>query len=333
MKIVAEQNIPYLEALSQVAEVVRLPYGAITREAVADADALVVRTRNRCDAALLENSKVKLVATATIGTDHIDLDWCAGAGIKVANAPGSNAPAVAQYVLSVLAHISPVDLSSLTIGIVGVGHVGSLVAARARSLGMNVMLCDPPRQQAEGGDGWSSLEDIAREADVITFHTPLTRGGEFPTWHLADEAFFNSLRRAPIIINSARGPVVDNRAWVEAIRKGVAGKAVVDCWEGEPNIDAELLELSTVATPHIAGYSRQGKMRASQMALDAISRVFNLLPMEVPGGCPPPGPLAVKLPRIVAEYDPAADTAALKSSPESFEDLRNHYQLREEFLG
>lgn len=330
LKFIVEKNIPYLEALDGVARVERLAAEEITREAVADADALVVRTRTRCDAALLEGSDVKMVATATIGTDHIDLEACREAGIEVANAPGSNAPAVAQYVLSSLAHVCAVPLSQLTIGIVGAGHVGSLVASRARSLGMEVMLCDPPRQQAKGGDGWSTLDEIAAKADIITFHTPLTRDGEHPTFHLADETFFNSLRRAPVIVNSARGPVVDTRAWVAAIEKGIAGPAIVDCWEGEPNIDLKLLEAAAVATPHIAGYSRQGKLRASQMVLDALCRRFDLPHLEVSGGCPPPGPAATKMQIVAREYDPAGDTAALKTAPELFEKLRNNYHLREE---
>lgn len=330
LKIVAEKNVPFLGELEEVAEVVRLPYGEITREAVRDADALIVRTRNRCDASLLEGSRVRLVATATIGTDHIDLGWCGRAGIEVANAPGSNAPGVAQYVLSSVAHISDRPLSELTIGVVGVGHVGSLVASRARSLGMRVLMCDPPRRDAEGGDQWSSLAEIAAQADVITFHTPLDADGEYPTVHLADRKFFDALRRRPIIVNSARGGVVDTDAWVEAIANGKAGKAVVDCWEGEPMVDGRLLDLAAVATPHIAGYSLQGKMRASQMALDAVCRHFGLGRLSVPGGCPPPGALEISLDEVMSSYDPAADTAALRAHPEDFEKLRNNYHLREE---
>lgn len=330
MKIVADRNVPGLDALNAVATVVKLPYAEITREAVADADALIVRTRTRCDAGLLDGSKVKIVATATIGTDHIDIPWCESAGIEVANAPGSNAPGVAQYVLSSLVHVCPVPLPELTIGIVGVGHVGGLIASRARSLGMCVLACDPPRQAAEGGDSWSSLGRIAEEADIITFHIPLTADGPYPTVHLADEAFFRSLRRAPVIVNSARGPVVDNTAWTKAIEAGIAGPAIVDCWEGEPVIDRRLLGVAAVATPHIAGYSLQGKMRASQMVLDAVARRFGLPRLTVPGGCPPPGGLLAKLTKVATDYNPAEDTAALRSAPSEFESLRNNYHLRQE---
>lgn len=319
-----------MQPLESVARVLYLPAAAITPEAVRHAHALVVRTRTRCNEALLAGSDVQLVATATIGTDHIDLDWCASAGIKVVNAPGCNAPAVAQYVFAALGRLTNRPLSSYRIGIVGVGHVGRIVETWARSLDMRVMLCDPPRQQAEGGDGWSSLQDIAREADIITFHTPLTTSGPCPTYHMADEAFFNSLRRAPIIVNSSRGEVVDNNAWIHALRAGVTGAAVVDCWEGEPHISSELLSLAAYATPHIAGYSRQGKQRASQAVLDAVCAHFGLPALRVGvEECPPPA-RSVTLPSVMHSYDPAADTALLRQAPEQFESLRNTYDLRNE---
>ena len=329
-KIIIEKNVPFLEALAEVADVQYLPYTEITPEAVRDVDALVVRTRNRCDASLLSGSKVKFIATATIGMDHIDLPWCRAHGIEVINAPGSNAPGVAQYVFCSLARIVNRPLKNHTIGIVGVGHVGSIVERWARSLDMKVMLCDPPRQRAEGGPEWHNLEEIAREADIITFHTPLTREGSDPTYHLADEAFFQGLRRAPIIINSARGPVVDNASWVEAIQTGQCGKAVVDCWEGEHNLNPELLRLATIATPHIAGYSFEGKQRASQMALDGICRFFGLPKLKISGPAPIHPAEAVTPTALLASYDPFTDTEALKAHPDHFESLRNDYHLRPE---
>ena len=166
-----------------------------------DTDGLMIRTRTKCNAELLAKSDVKLIATATIGTDHIDLDYCRDHSITVVNAPGCNAPAVAQYVFATLLNVINRPLQSYTLGIVGVGHVGSIVERWAKALDMKVLRCDPPRQEAEGGDDWVDLDTIAREADIITFHTPLTRDGEHPTYHIANEAFFNSLRRAPIIIN------------------------------------------------------------------------------------------------------------------------------------
>ncbi len=335
LKIIVERNVPFLDVLRRVADVTCLSSSDITPEAVKDADALIVRTRTRCDSSLLEGSRVSFIATATIGTDHIDGQWCAANGIEVANAPGSNAPGVAQYVFSSLMRVINRPLRQYRLGIVGAGHVGSIVERWARSMDVPVMLCDPPRERAEGRGKWFSLEEVAERADIITFHTPLTRTGADATYHLADEAFFKSLRRAPVIINSARGAVVDNRAWAEAIRAGVAGPAIIDCWEGEPEISSELLELATVATPHIAGYSLQGKQRASQMALTALCRHFGLPELSITdsrgnGLTIPPCARTITEATALRGYDPMADTAALKAAPASFEQLRNSYSLRQE---
>lgn len=332
LKIIADAHVPFLDPLREVADVTTLVPADIVSEAVRDADALIVRTRTRCDRSLLEGSNVKFVATATIGTDHFDKDWLESAGIGYTNAPGCNAPAVAQYVFSSLARIINRPLNSYTIGIVGVGHVGSIVERWARAMEMNVMLCDPPRQRAEGGDGWCSLEEIARKADIITFHTPLTKEGPDATYHLADSAFFNSLRRAPIIINAARGPVVDTKAWLDAIRHGIVGPAVVDCWEGEPAIDTRLLEAATITTPHIAGYSLAGKMRASVMAVDALTHHFNIPRIDL-GLNLPPIPASVTVPEMLASYNPLVDTAILRQHPADFEALRDNYDLRTEPRG
>lgn len=333
MRIVIERNIPFIRGVFEhVARVDYLAPEEFGPDTVRGADALIVRTRTRCDAALLEGSGVGIVATATIGTDHIDTDWCATHGVAVANAPGCNAPAVAQYVLASVHALSNRPLGQYTIGIVGAGHVGSIVARWARQLDMRVMLNDPPRQAAEGGDGWSSLDDIAREADIITFHTPL----DDTTRHMAGRELMAALRRAPIIINAARGPVVDTPALTEALERGLAHKAVIDCWEGEPAIDRRLLQLADVATPHIAGYSLEGKMRATRMAVDAVCRHLGLEPLPVelpgmPGGAIPDGArVAVTARAIAASYSPLADTAALKARPEAFESLRDNYALRRE---
>lgn len=327
MKFVIEQNIPFIKGkLEPYGEVLYLANEEITPEAVRDADCLVVRTRTKCNSALLDGSKVSLVATATIGTDHIDLDYCLDHGIEVANAAGCNAPAVAQYVFASLLGLSNRPLSQYTIGIVGVGHVGKIVEQWARQLDMTVMLNDPPRQAAEGGAQWSSIEEIAEKADIITFHTPL----DATTRHLADAEFFDSLRRSPILINAARGPVVDNPALVEALKAGQVHHAVIDCWEDEPEISPELLRAAAVATPHIAGYSYEGKVRGTRMSLDAISRHFGLphidMEQHVPAGASP----SVNPNAILRSYDPMVDTAELKTHPETFEAQRNHYNLRHE---
>lgn len=330
LKIVADRNVPYLGNLARVSELVALDAADITAETVRDADALIVRTRTRCDEKLLKGSKVRFVGTATIGTDHIDLDACARMGITVANAPGSNAPAVAQYVFSSLMRLINRPLNEYKLGIVGVGNVGRIVERWARAMEMPVLLCDPPRAEREGREGFVSLEDIVREADVITFHTPLTHSGPYPTYHLADEAFFRSLQRAPIVINSARGPVVDNEAWVRAIRDGITGAAVVDCWEGEPTLNRELLEATAIATPHIAGYSAAGKARATAMVLDALTSCFGIPKIEPDTEAIPPVAQSITPAEALLSYDPLTDTAALRAEPDQFETLRNTYVLRAE---
>lgn len=339
LKIAVERNIPFIQGLLEsFADVVYLSAEDFTPETVRDVDAMIVRTRTRCDAALLAGSRCRFIATATIGTDHIDLDWCREAGITVVNAPGCNAPAVAQYVFASISKLIDRPIDQYTIGIVGVGHVGSIVERWARTLGMRVLVCDPPRSRAEAGGEWSTLGDIAREADIITFHTPLTREGEDATYHIADAAFFASLLRRPIIIDSARGPVVDTPALVDALDRGLVSHAVIDCWEGEPAVSPELLRRADIATPHIAGYSLEGKIRATQMSLDALTAHFGLPHISaVPAGeSAPADPATVAdlaiTPEIIAGgYNPIGDTAALKSDPAAFESLRNHYNYRREY--
>lgn len=330
--IVIESNIPFVRGLlDDVATVSYLAPEEITAETMRSADALITRTRTHCNADLLSDSKCRIIASATIGLDHVDCDYCGRRGITVANAPGCNAPAVAQYVLaSVIAAYGEESLSGLTLGIVGVGHVGKIVEQWSRSLGMNVMLCDPPRADVEGGDAFVSLDEIAEKADIITFHTPLTKGGLYPTYHLADEQFFNALSRVPMVINAARGPVIDTPALLDAINSGKVGRVVIDCWEGEPNLNLQLLESAFIATPHIAGYSHQGKVRATKMAVDAVAAKLGLNPKPMSESVPEGAALIVDAHSIALSYNPLDDTAALRKNPGMFEDLRNHYQLRVE---
>mgnify|MGYP000352658033 CR=1 FL=1 len=325
MKIIIESHIPFINGIFEpYAQVEYLAPEHITADAVRDADALIVRTRTRCNAALLDNSRCRVIATATIGTDHIDLDYCAGRGIQVFNAPGCNAPAVAQYVLSAIA-----PAQGKTIGIVGVGHVGRIVEAWAKELGMTVLLNDPPRQEAEHDCKFTDLATIAKESDIITFHTPLVKSGKWATVHLADKAFFNSLERKPIIINAARGPIVDTEALIHALENGQVSKAVIDCWENEPDISARLLELVHVGTPHIAGYSIEGKRRATAAAVNAVAKALGLPAKgeQIPDGVHVDN---LSWDKIRDSYNPLTDTAALRHDPTAFESLRNHYNLRHE---
>ena len=331
LKIVVERNVPFIaDALRKAGvTVTELAAGAIDRAAMADADALVTRTRTRCDASLLEGSRCTLVASATIGLDHVDCEWCRTAGIEVANAPGCNAPGVAQYVISTLVAAFGPELSGRTLGVVGVGHVGSIVARWARQAGMEVLECDPPRQKSEGGD-FTDLATVTARADAITFHVPMTHEGEDATWHLADERFFSLLQKKPLIINTARGAVIDNKALLKAIDSGLVGKAAIDCWECEPEISLELLHKAFVATPHIAGYTRSGKARASQMALEAICRHFGLSGLSIDEPVAPYAPDDLTTQEIAESYDPIADSEALRRDPGAFETLRNTYELRPE---
>lgn len=331
LNFVIERNVPFIAGLLEpYANVSYLAADEFTPATVKNADALIVRTRTRCDEDLLAKSRCRFIGTATIGTDHIDSEWCEAQGITVINAPGCNAPAVAQYVFASIMQLANRPIGQYTIGIVGVGHVGSIVERWARGLGMKVLICDPPRQRAEGGENWSSLEEIAEKADIITFHTPLTREGDDRTFHIADEAFFASLRRAPIIINSARGPIVDTPALVEALDNGLVSSAVIDCWENEPEISIELLERAAIATPHIAGYSHDGKVRATQMILDAITTFFYLPRVNTLAATPKGIARSVRPLDIVESYNPLVDTVALKNDPSSFEALRNNYRYRSE---
>lgn len=323
MKVIIDHKIPYIkEAIERIADdVVYLPGNAFTKENVKDADALIVRTRTKCNRDLLEGSQVKFIATATIGYDHIDTEYCREAGITWTNCPGCNASSVEQYIHSVLLLLKEkkgLDLKNATIGVVGVGHVGSRVARMARELGMKVLLNDPPRAE-QGESGFVYLTTIARECDVITFHTPLNREGSYRTYHLADEDFLFSLERAPFVINSSRGEVVDTASLLAALAAGKVKAAVIDTWEYEPRISRELMEVAFLATPHIAGYSADGKANATRMSLEALCRFFgieaefNILPPEGPKG-----------------YDPTRDSEWLKASPEKFEWFRGNYPIRRE---
>lgn len=323
MKVVIDHKIPYIkEAIGRIAdEAVFLPGEAFTPEAVRDADALIVRTRTRCDRRLLEGSRVKFIATATIGFDHIDTAYCREAGIAWTNCPGCNAGSVEQYIHSVLLLLQEkkgLDLQKATLGIVGVGHVGSRVKRMAEELGMKVLLNDPPRAD-RGEEGFVDLQTIIRKCDVITFHTPLNREGKYSTYHLVNEDLLFSLERTPFIINASRGEVVDTASLLAALAAGKVKDAIIDTWEYEPRISRELLAVAFLATPHIAGYSADGKANATRMSLEALCKFFHIdADFDI---VPPEGP---------CDYDPIRDSDWLKASPEKFEWFRGNYPVRRE---
>lgn len=331
MKVVIDSAIPYIRGiLEPFAEVLYLSGNAFTPTDVADADILIIRTRTRCDRVLLEGSSVKLVATATIGFDHIDLDFCAAHDIKVTTAAGCNAAGVLQWVAATLAKLSAKQgwqPKEKTLGIIGVGNVGSLVEQYARAWGFRVLCCDPPRQEREGGD-FLPLEDVATKADIITFHTPL----DATTYHMIDDGLISLMRPDTTIINASRGEVASTEALLRATQT-----LCIDVWEDEPAINRALLEKAFVATPHIAGYSAQGKANATSIVVAAASNLFGLpianwYPTEVTPQERLPITWEQMCATISAYCDLNAESATLRNNPEEFESLRNNYNYREEYF-
>lgn len=338
MKIVIDDNIPQLEERIRRAhpeiELVPLHRNRISAEAVRDADALIVRTHTKCNSTLLKDSRVKLVGTATIGKNHIDTAWCEANGIKVVNAPGCNAPAVMQYVVCGL-HAAGFDPSSDTLGVIGKGHIGSLVVDIYRKAGAKVIVCDPPRAEAGYTDeDYLLLDDLLAACDAVTFHVPLTfpaKEEKHPTLHLlnADRKSFPR-----IIVNASRGAVVDYRLFTSSVPE--SSTLVIDTWPFEDDPEAKsidpgrLVMIPLVATPHIAGYSLQGKQRATRKMIEALNDTFGLK-IDADGLADygfenlTPG-----LADVIASYDPSLDTDIFKSNPRKLESLRNDYQLRDE---
>ena len=349
LKVVCDDKIPFLKGvLEPYARVVYLPGQEISAEIVKDADALVTRTRTICDKALLEGSGVKIITTATIGYDHIDTAWCESRGIVWKNAPGCNSSSVQQYIASVLCVLAErfkLHFKDLTLGVVGVGHVGSKVAATAEALGMKVLLCDPPRAREEGQEGFVNLDEIVRSSDIITLHVPLSQEGPDATWHMFDSERIASMRPNQILINSSRGPVVNNLALKNALKTGRIKAAVLDVWENEPDIDMELLNLLTIATPHIAGYSSDGKANGTAASVLALADFFGLplndwKPSLLPAPRQTPEFMVAAAGKtfqellceaILHSYDVREDDAALRSNPALFEKQRGNYPVRREF--
>ena len=323
-----------------------LPGREISRSDLRNADALITRTRTRCDRELLEGTPVKYIASATIGYDHIDTAYCHAAGIGWTNAPGCNSSSVEQYLLSVLLYLSGrgrPDLSGVTLGVVGAGHVGSRVARAAKALGMEVLINDPPRQRKEGDEGFTALEALLELSEVVSLHVPLNIEGPDSTYHMAGEAFFSRMKEHSALINTSRGPVVDQGALIDAIRSGKVRHAVLDVFENEPEVNLELLELITLGTPHIAGYSADGKAGGTTMAVRAVSRHFRLgLDGWEPESLPLPADPVLETDTfsgnqldLIRElyfrtYDVSEDDRRLRSEPGAFERLRGAYPLRRE---
>jgi len=348
MKFIVDDKIPYIKgALEPYGKVLYLPGSETTAELVRDADAIVTRTRTVCNERLLSGSSVKFIATATIGFDHIDTKYCRKAGILWVNAPGCNSGSVEQYVTSllfVLANKKGFELKGKTIGVVGVGHVGSKVAKIGRMLGMNVLMNDPPRQRIEGKELFCCFDEIAEKSDIITFHVPLKRKGDDATYHMADSHFFQTLKKKPFVINTCRGEILDSISTKAALKKGLVSGMAIDCWENEPLVDLELLEMVDLATPHIAGYSKDGKAKGTTVSVQAISRFFGLgIDHWQAGPVDLPANTVLNLNgqglseeeiisrAVLFTYDIRMDDAPFRKNPELFEQLRGDYPVRREY--
>ncbi len=344
MLVVADAAIPYLKGvLEPYAEVRYKPGAEIRPDDVRNADALLVRTRTRVDSSLLEGSRVKFVATATIGTDHVDKAYLDSREVFFASAPGCNAASVAQYVASALLKLSrnfAEPLSEKTLGIVGVGHVGREVLRVANALGMKVLLCDPPRAEREGAEGFVSEEELLSNADIVTLHVPLERVGKYPTYHLADESFLAKMRPGAWFLNASRGEVASGNALKATLKEKRLKAAVLDVWENESRIDTELLRLVDFGTPHIAGYSRDGKANATTQVVQALARFFDLEPLadfrvELPSNfsvslSPSRDFEEISREIILETYDIESDSRKLKENPSDFEKFRSEYPERRE---
>jgi len=279
MKIVADENIPFVaECFSSIGEVTTVSGREITSSVIRDADILLVRSITRVDSGLLSGSKVRFLATATIGFDHIDTDYLSRNNIGFASAPGSNANSAAEYVIAALLEIGQkhnINLEGKSIGIIGVGNVGGRVAKKCAALGMEVYLNDPPLQKQTGDSKYLPIEDLY-DCDFITLHTPLTFDGVDKTFHLADENFFKSLKQGCVFLNTSRGGVVDSGSLKKTVKSDKLKAVVLDVWENEPNIATELLDMVDIGTPHIAGYSLDGKVAGMIMIYKATCEYFGI---------------------------------------------------------
>jgi len=355
VKIIADKNIPFVaECFSSIGEAEVVPGREMTAYVARDADIVLVRSVTKVNSELLAGSKVRFVATATIGVDHIDTEYLAKNNIGFASAPGSNANSAAEYVIAALLKVAKkknYDLPGKSIGIIGVGNVGGRVAKKASTLGMKNYLNDPPLQRETGDAKYLPIEELY-DCDFITFHTPLTFEGIDKTFHLAEEKFFKSLKSGCVFLNTSRGGVVDTSALKPAIKSGEFGAVVLDVWEDEPNIDTKLLQMVDIGTPHIAGYSLDGKVAGTIMVYEAACEYFGL---EVIYGVEDflPEPAVPQLevdPKVGTEqdivwetvekiYDIRKDDSDLRrilNEPaeergEFFDNLRKTYPVRREF--
>jgi erythronate-4-phosphate dehydrogenase len=348
INIFADDKIPFLKGvLDSFADITYLPGNLIGNEQLRDTNALIIRTRTKCTEDLLKDTKISYIGTATIGFDHIDVRYCENNNITWTNAPGCNSTSVQQYIASALLKMScdfHFRLRDKTIGIIGVGNVGSKVEKLAGIFGMKVLLNDPPRARKEGNDKFVGLDTLFNESDIITVHVPLNTVGEDITYRLINDKSVRKMKKGVWLINTSRGEVADTSSLKNGLKHGKFSGVVLDVWENEPDIDYELLEKAFIATPHIAGYSTDGKANGTAMIVNALSGSFNLpLKNWYPEIIPQPHIAEISLngknkdpEEIIGEavfhtYDITEDDFRLRFAPGDFEKLRGDYPVRREF--
>lgn len=338
-RIIIDNNIPYIKGvLEKKAEVTYKEGDLISNEDLMQCQALITRTRTQCNKTLLENTPINIIATATIGFDHIDTQYCDENNIIWKNAPGCNANAVAQYISSAICYWCQKHnkaLDTLTIGIIGAGHVGKAVEAICKKMGLTVLLNDPLREEKEKHINFSDISTISNQCDIISFHTPLTTKGKYPSQYLGNKDFFEKLKKKPLIINAARGGVIKERALLTALNNTKISDCIIDCWENEPNINKVLCQNALISTPHIAGYSADGKANATKMSVRSISKYFNLgLDNFSVNELSIINPLIISNEQIITHclnsYSINKDSETLKLNPELFEKQRKTYNYRRE---
>jgi erythronate-4-phosphate dehydrogenase len=348
IRIIADDKIPFLKGvLEPYVDITYLPGNMIGKEQLKDTDALLIRTRTKCTEDLLKGTKVSFIGTATIGFDHIDTRFCERHQIKWTNAPGCNSSSVQQYIAAALLKMAgdfQFRLRDKTIGIIGVGNVGKKVEKLGKILGMNVLLNDPPRARKEGENLFVDLETILKVSDIITIHVPLNIVGKDKTYRLINDKAIRKMKKGVWLINTSRGEVAESSALKRALCSGKIGGVVLDVWENEPDIDYELLDKAFLATPHIAGYSTDGKANGTAMIVNALSKIFNLPVVNwYPEVIPQPhiheivinaknkDPEDVIREAVLLTYNISEDDIKLRFSPSDFEKQRGEYPVRREF--
>ncbi len=348
LRFVADDRIPFLKGvLEPYGQVQYLPGKDISRTHLIGTDGLIIRTRTRVTESLINNTGLKIIATATIGTDHIDIEACGNNQVKWVNAPGCNSGSVYQYVAAALVFLARKHkflFNNLTLGIIGVGNVGSKIERLAGTLGCKVLLNDPPRSRVEGGKKFTGLKQVLEESDIISFHVPLNSEGTDKTVNMLDRSLLRLVKKEAFIINTSRGEIIVEEDLKKALRSGTLKGAVLDVWNNEPDIDAELLKLVEIGTPHIAGYSLDGKANGTSQVICSLSKFFKLnLDAWYPNVIPPPDNNIIYLGNtagteqellqkaIYNTYSIELDDMVFRSDPGAFELLRGNYPPRREF--